>query len=294
MSNSGSFYAVITAALFATLGIFTKYIYNYHLSSEMVFLSSSIISTIVTFFILLIKEKNPNSLKIRKVDFIISFIVAGFLALFCCNISVLKSLNYIDAGVQKVIAYSSPIFTTFIYVTFFRRKITKLEFASLSVMLVGLILIIGNMNFTDSSIFKGILFSLMAAIFSSLYSIITEEFKTEINFIVYWFYAFLGASVSVLIYMIFNSIPINFAIITSNFELTLLLLASAILNFVIPYITQFLAIGSIGAIKTGVILTLSPVLCVLLGVFLLGEGITFLQIVGMVLVVIASLVISKK
>lgn len=294
MSNRGSLCAVITAALFATLGIFAKYIYGYQLSSEMVFFFSSVISTLVLFSILLIKEKNLNLLKIKKKDFIISFVVAGFLALFCCNISVLKSLNYIDAGVQKVIAYSSPIFTTFIYMTFFRKKITKMEFISLFIMLVGLVLIVSNMDFTDSSVFRGILFSLMAAIFSSLYSIITEEFKTNINYIVYWFYAFLGASISVLIYMIFSNIPIDISIVTSNFNLVLLLITSAILNFVIPYITQFLAINSIGAIKTGIILTLSPVLCVLLGVFLLGESVTFLQVIGMILVVIASLLISKK
>ncbi len=294
MSNIGSIYALITAILFATLGIFAKYIYEYNISSEMVFFSSSLISTLIMFFVLLIKEKNLHSLKIKKKDFLLSFIAAGFLALFCCNISVLKSLNYIDAGVQKVIAFSSPIFTTFIYFTFFRRKISKEELISLSIMIIGLLLIIGNMNFTDSLVVRGILLSVMAAIFASLYSIITEEFKTKINHNVYWFYAFLGASFSSLIYMIFSNIDINITNIVSNFKLMLLLLASAILNFVIPYITQFMAITTIGAIKTGVILTLSPVVCVLLGIIMLGEKVTFLQIIGMVLVVIASITVSKK
>lgn len=294
MSNINSLYAIITATLFATLGIFAKYIYEYNINSETVFFFSSLISTLIMFFITIIKNKNLQCLKIKKKDFLLSFVAAGFLALFCCNVSVLKSLNYIDAGVQKVIAFSSPLFTTFIYSTFLKRKISKRELISLFIMLSGLILIIGNMNFNNSSVIRGVMLSLMSAIFSSSYSIITEEFKTKIDPNIYWFYAFLGATASSLIYIIFSNISINIIEVINNPKLAALLSTSAILNFVIPYMTQFMAINTIGAIKTGVILTLSPVICVLLSVFILGEKITILQIIGMILVVIASITISKK
>lgn len=292
--TNGSLYAVITAVLFATFGIFAKYIYEYNINSDMVFFFSSFISTFIMFFIVILKNKDLKSLRIKEKDFLLSFVAGGFLALFCVNVSVLKSLNYIDAGVQKVIAFSSPIFTTFIYVAFFRRKISKRESASLIVMLLGLLMIIGNMKIDNSFVVRGILLSIMAAIFNSLYSIITEEFKTKIDQNVYWFYAFLGATISSLVYIIFNHVETNIVSILTNFKLMLLLIASAIMNFVVPYITQFIAINSIGAIKSGVILTLSPVVCVILGIVMLGEKVTILQVIGMIFVVVASVTISQK
>lgn len=159
-------------------------------------------------------------------------------------------------------------------------------------MLAGLIFIISKMNFTTSSVIRGIVLSIMSAVFFSIYSILVEENKTKINYITFWFYAYLGASVSALIYMLFGNISINMINIISNFRLSLLIIISAILNYAVPYMTQFLAINSIGAIKTGIISMLSPVLCVLLSIIMLGEKVTYVQIIGMILVVIASVTIS--
>lgn len=294
MKNKGIICALTTAFLFATLGIFTKYIYNYNISSDMIFLSSSLISTISLFVILLIENKNLSFLKISRKDFLLSFFAAGLIGLFLCNICVLKSLQYIDAGVQKVITYSNPLFTIMIYMFLFHKKSEKNELISILLMILGLILIVINVDFTGELVYIGIILSIIAAFFTSVYSIITEKYTTELDNKVYWFYSFLGAAFSSLVYMLISNSSIDFTVIISNYKLVTLLFASATLNFVIPYLAYFEALNLLGAVKTGIILTLSPVTCVLLGVFILKEKIIFLQLIGILLVISASVISSKK
>lgn len=292
--NKGIVFAITTAILFATLGIFTKYIYDYPISSNQMFFFCSFISTVVLFFALLVSKRNFSFLKINSRDFLLSFIGVGFMGLFLANILVLKSLLYIDAGIQKVITYSNPLFTIAIHFFLFHKRPNREQLISVFLMLMGLVLIVGNVNFDGESVYMGIGLSLIAALANSSYSIITERFQSNLDTNVYWFYSFLGATFFSIINLLFAKESLNFAIIFSNSKLLTLLFFSAILNFVIPYITYFWALKLLGAVRTGIALTLSPVTCVLLGVFLLKEKITALQIVGMVLVIAASVVADAK
>ncbi|MDR1425401.1 MAG: DMT family transporter [Rickettsiales bacterium] len=289
MSNYGALFASVTAIMFASFGIIAKFLYTYGLTSNMIFLLSSLFSVIILFCSLLYKNKNLKFLKIKREEFLLSFIGAGLVGLFLTNIFVLRALQYIGIGLQKAITYSNPIFTMLVYRFFFKKKLSPNEKVGLILMIIGLILTVGNAK-TEAKLFYGVTFSLLAAFFSSTHSMITETYRTNLNVTLYWFYAFLGASLFALVAMLLGRENINIFIVFSDVRLLSLIFLCATLNFVLPYLSFFKAVTTIGAMRTGIIMTIAPALTAILGVLVFKEKITTLQIIGITGIISASLV----
>lgn len=79
-----------------------------------------------------------------------------------------------------------------------------------------------------------------------------------------------------------------------NYKLLILLFCVAFFNFLLPYFSFYKSVKVIGAEKTGIILTTTPVLSIFLSIIILGEKLTFLQAIGAVLIIIVSLLSGKK
>lgn len=297
MVNENSIYAFLTAFMFASLGIFAKYVFQYNnINANIMFFSSLLFSTVFLFIILIIKYKNFSFLKISKENLKSAIICSSLFALFLSNLLGLQSLEYIDAGIQKVIVYSDPLFILIINILFLKKKINKSDIFNITLILIGLFLIIGKIDFLNNkNILLGIILSAFASFFVALYSVLEENTKVKIeNPITYWFYSFALATFYLSLYITFTKEIVNIKYIFFDLKLFLLLLSSAILNFALPYITFLKSLNTIGAIKTGIILSLCPVITIILSVFILNEQLNFMQICGTLLIIGASIISSLK
>ena len=286
-------YALLTSFLFSTMGILAKYLYKYNIDANVLFFSSSIISAIFIFFGLLIKYKNFSFLKVNKKDLIYPAIYAGLFCLFLANGFVLQSLQFIDSGIQRLITYSNPIFIILIYSLFLKQKISKDSFITITLMLVGLFLVVGKMNFSGDNIFVGLVYALLSSICIAVYSVLSEKENSNIDKIVYWFYAFLFSTIYSAILLLILQKPMDILLLP-DIKFQSLLIIMALSNFTIPYILFLKSISTIGAERTGVIMTLTIVLSIFFGVIILNESITFLQLIGSIFIIIASLLSGLK
>ncbi|MDR1495179.1 MAG: DMT family transporter [Rickettsiales bacterium] len=294
MPDRGSLFAFSTAVMFATFGIFAKYIYAYNLSSIMIFFLSSLFSVLILLSILLHRYKDLKFItKIKRRDFKLSFLGTGLVGLFLTNIFVLMALQYIGVGLQKVITYSNPLFTILVYRFFFKKKMSKNEVIGVTLMILGLVLTVGNAAIT-SNLFYGVLFSLLAAFFSSTNSMLTETFRTSLDVVLYWFYSFLGSTFFSLLVMLLSGESLNIFPLLIKPKLMILIILCATLNFVLPYLAFFKAVITIGAVRTGIVMTTSPALTAILGAILLGEKMTLLQVFGIIIIIAASIVSALK
>ncbi|MDR3078697.1 MAG: DMT family transporter [Rickettsiales bacterium] len=294
MSNYGSLYALSTAIMFATFGVVAKYIYTYNLTSNMVFLVSSLFSVLILFGVLLRRHGNFKFMRIDARNFKLSFLGAGVVGLFLPNVFVLTALQHIGVGVQKAITYSNPLFTILVYRFLYGKRLSRNEALGVALMVLGLVLVVGNATASGSHLFYGVLFSLLAAFFSSLNSMLTETSRTTLDVVLYWFYSFLGATVFSLTVMLVTRESTNIFPLFSSPRLIFLLFLCALMNFVLPYLTFFKAVTTIGAVRTGIIMTTAPALTAVFGVVFFGERITLLQIFGIAMIIGASLVSSLK
>jgi drug/metabolite transporter (DMT)-like permease len=293
--NRGIIYAVVTVIMFATTGLLAKLIYNYQLDGEIVFFISSLLSSLVLLGILLQKYRQWGSLKISKKDLLVSFGLVGPVGLYLSNIFVLKALQYMDTGLQKIITYSNPLFTIAIYQVLFHKKPSSNELCSMILIVAGLLLIISGINFTHQrNILMGIYFSLLGGLASSIRAIITDKYKIEINITIFCFYAFLGATVfSTLGLLLHKNLHWISQLVNGGITLLVLLVLCAILNFCLPYLFLFQATKLMGAVKTGLILLSTPVLTIILGIWIFREKISTSQMLGTGLILTSSLVATK-
>lgn len=286
-------YALLTSFLFSLMGILAKYLYKYSIDANVLFFSSSIISTISIFLGLLIKHKNFSFLKVNKKDLIYPAVYAGLFCLFLANGFVLQSLQFIDSSIQRLITYSNPIFIILIYSLFLKQKISKDSIITLSLMLIGLFLVVGKMNFSGDNIFIGLFYALLSSICIAVYSVLSEKENSSIDKIVYWFYAFLFSTIYSTILLLILQKPIDILFLP-DIKFQSLLIIMALTNFVIPYILFLKSISTIGAEKTGVIMTLTIVLSLFLGVIVLNENITLLQLIGSIFIIFAFVLSGLK
>lgn len=285
-------YALATAFMFAILGIFAKSIYESAITADTMFFMVCVTS--VAFFFLLERATNNKSqlLKISKRNFVLSFCTGGFLCLFLTNFSVLIALQYIDTGIQRIITYSAPLFSILYYAIFYKKKPLATDILSVILIISGLYLVVGGIDISlNSNVLKGLFFSFIASISIGSYSTISEEEKTSLSSNMYWFYAFLGglffSSIQILIKQDFT----NFVYLL-NTKVIFLIALSSILCFALPYVTFLKSINLIGAVKTGIIVSLTPVMSIILGIIFLDERLTILQFFGSFFIVCSSVIVS--
>lgn len=295
MFNKDSIYAFLVAVFFASLGIFAKYIYRYeNITPDITFFYSLFFSLLVLFSILLMKYKGVSFLKKidRKNLAVVSFNTA-LVGLFLTNLLILKSLQFIDPGVQKVLVYSNPIFCLIINGVVW-KKFQKRDLITIFFIIVGLILIVEKIG-KSQNIVLGVVLSIFAAFFIALYSSVEENIKKEkIDALIYWFYAFLVATSYMTIYLLAVDEFANLKYIFSNQTLLVLLLSCAVVSFVLPYLCFLKSIETVGATKTAIISSISPIVAILISMLLFGENLTFSQGVGVVLIVGSTIFSSLK
>ena len=294
MVNIGFFYVFIVSMAFATQGIFAKFIYSYDgINANVLTFVSLFVSSLILFCVSLIKYKNFSFLKINKKEMLFSCVFGGLFCLFLNNIAVLKSLQYISVGIQKILSYSSPVFIIFINRFMFGKKINKNNMFCTIFILLGLYFIVGKIDFSGNNVLLGVILALSSAILSAIYSISAEEDDTNMDDIKYWMYAFLSSFVYMIIYMLLSNKAGEILVLENvDFKLFSLFLASSIVNFAIPYIALGKSIQILGAEKANIILTLTPVLTIVLGALVFKESLGLLQVGGVALIIISSLMVK--
>lgn len=291
----GVLYALLSSLFFSTIGVVANFLYKYSISPNLSFFSSSIISVIILFFVLLIKYKNLSFLKLNsKKDLISVSIYSGFFCLFLVNVLILFSLNYIDSGIQRILTCSSPLFVVLINYFFLKQKISKNSLISIFLMFVGLFLIFDGINIDSFYVLMGLMFAILSSIFIAVYCILTEMNNNTISDgLIYWFYGFLFSAIYSLI-LIFIQKDSFSSLLTNNINFFLLLLSMGIFNFLLPYIFYLKSISTIGAEKTTIISSSAIVMSMFFGFFILKESFTLLQVFGAIAIMIAVIFSAIK
>ena len=297
MKNKGFLYALSTALMFASMGTLVKFTYRHSvMNANLLFFTSSVISCLFFMTLLLIKHKNLSFLKINKKDLLVALGSGGLFGVFLANLAVLTSLQYVNVGIQTIITYSNPLFIVLINRFLFCERLTKRSIFNIFLIVSGLSLVVGNINFSGSNVSLGVMYAVLASIFVGSYSILSERIKVKIDQLQYWFYAFLGSTIYIVTYMSFaGEINLIGKLANNlNLELILLLVAVALINFAIPFVTFYKALTTIKAEKTNIILTLSPVLSTCLSCIIFSDYMQSSQIIGAGFIVLASLLSGRK
>jgi len=277
MKKSSNYKIILIAsmAIFGTIGIFVR---NISLpSAEIALYRAFMAAILVGIFLLITKQKITFTQPKKQIPLLlISGIALGFNWIF-----LFEAYKYTTVSVATLTYYFAPVIVTVLCPIIFKEKMGKKQWLCFIMSTVGIVLItgIGDLGL-GSNHTLGIILALCAAF---LYAtvVLVNKFITGVDGIQRTFLQFSIAFVALLPYVLLTgSITLN----TLDTTGLILLLIVGIFHTGIPYCMYFTSLKHLSGQEVSILSYIDPLLAVILSVTLLGEPMTWSQILGGILI----------
>lgn len=196
--------------------------------------------------------------------------------------------QYIGTGLAMVIFFSYPLLIVLATWLFQRKKLNKATALTLLGMFIGLVLLRDSSDHAFS--FMGLFFSLAAAAFYAFYVISSKKISAKLimdsNML-----TLVVCFGSALIFLII-SLMTHSLVFPHSLKNWLWLLSLGILATALPIQLMLEGLKYLSSMKASIISALEPIVTLIMGVFILKESVSHLQIVGGILILSAALLIQ--
>lgn len=262
---------IVSMAVFGTLGIFTR---NIALSSGELALYRAILAVAVIVIYMLITKDRLEFKAIKKEMFLLLFsgMVMGinWILLF-------EAYKYTTISAATLSYYFAPVIVMLVCPILFSEKLTKKQILCFVMSTAGLVLIIGfdGIGKTGTD-FIGILFGLGAAVFYATV-VLLNKFIKNVAGIQRTLLQFLAAILILLPYVAATGTS---GIAKLDPLGVLCLLTVGLIHTGVTYCMYFSALKELKGQEAAILSYIDPLVAVFMSVFILGESIKWLQLLG--------------
>lgn len=277
---------VFAGLLWGSSGIFSRSLGLYGLTSvQMTCLRSTISAFAITVYVVL---HHKNNIKANPRELLMS--LGSGVAMFLTATCYYAAMQASSVSTAVMLMYTAPIFVMAFSILFLGEKCTSIKLFACILMIVGCILItgvIGGFQYSNA----GIVLGLVSAGTYSIYNILT---KVEMN----CGYAPLTTNMYCFIFMASISVMVsnpqqicNIAI--ENPQVVPLMLGCGVCTCLLPYYLYTLALKKIPVGTASSLSIIEPLAATVYSVTLLDEKLSFFSTIGIVLILVAVVVLSK-
>ena len=274
-SNRSRLMMIVSMTIFGTLAPFVRRIGV--TSGELALYRALMAAALIGAFLLVNRQKIPFAAIKKEIPLLLlSGMAMGFnwILLF-------QAYKYTTVSVATLSYYFAPVIVTILCPIIFRERLTRKQIICFIMSTLGLVLItgIGDLSGANSHL-TGILFGLGAA---SLYAtvIMLNKFIKNVEGIHRTFLQFLAAIV----------VLVPYVALTSGFNLSVMdgagwlcLLVVGFVHTGITYCLYFTSLKDIPGQKAAILSYIDPLIAVVISVTILGESMSFVQIIGGLLI----------
>lgn len=207
---------------------------------------------------------------------------------YCYN----RTIMITSMSVAAILLYTAPIFVMVISRFLFKEYFSPVKIAALFLAFGGCICVTGLVGGQEAVSMTGILTGLGSGFGYALYSIFSRYGleKGYHPFTVTW-YTFVFALAAILVLTDFHAICDFWGSHPSNIMYTI---AYGIVTTVLPYILYTSGLKHVENGKASIMATVEPVVATILGVCVYQETMSFMNVVGVVLVLTAIVLLNLK
>ena len=274
-SNRSRLMMTVSMAIFGTLAPFVRRIGV--TSGELALYRAIMAAGLIAVFLLVTRQKIPFAAIKKEIPLLLlSGMAMGFnwILLF-------QAYKFTTVSVATLSYYFAPVIVTILCPIIFREKLTKKQIICFIMSTLGLVMITGIGDLSGaSSHLTGILFGLGAA---SLYAtvIMLNKFIKNVEGIHRTFLQFLAAIVVLIPYVAFTS-GTNLGVMDGMGWVCLLVVG--FIHTGVTYCLYFTSLKDIPGQKAAILSYIDPLIAVVISVTILGESMSFVQIIGGVLI----------
>ncbi|MDU9053230.1 MAG: DMT family transporter, partial [Clostridioides difficile] len=278
-------FIAIAGLLWATLGLFGKFLMGNGLTSEQVAFTRLFFGFIVLGVYSSIRT--PQILKINKKGIIYSVII-GIICQAMFNLCYFKAIDIAGVSIAAVLLYTSPLFLAIFSKLCYKENITRSKLFSLILCFIGAIMAVtgGRLDFQGLNAF-GLLLGVLSAIAYALMPTISKNALKEFSSSTILVYSFLFGA----IFMIPSSRPWEILNYAKDLDVLSCMLMLGIVPAALAYI--FYAAGISKGVElsvAGVVASVELVGSVIIGCTILGESFSLGKLFGVMLMLISAVV----
>jgi len=285
----GLLFAIGAALGFSAKAIFVKLAYQYHVDAITLLMFRMLFALPFFIFFALVEErKAKKSIPPRQFALIFGL---GLLGYYLSSLFDFLGLQYISAGLERLILFVYPTFVVILSALFFGQKIRKEVLFALLLSYVGIgFAMLHDLEFSEENLLLGAGLVLASTLTYSLFLVGSDQLIPQVGAKRFTAYAMMVSCVAVLL---------NFAVLrdVSTLHQPLAVygygLAMALFSTVLPAFLLAAAIQRIGASETAMIGSLGPVATIGLAAIFLAEPMSWVQMVGAVFVMAGVAVLGR-
>lgn len=238
--------------------------------------------------LLIIKRKR---LRVRVKD-CWCFIGTGVFSIVFFSYCYFRNVEVSSVAFSSILMYTSPVWVALLSAIFFRERITGKKLVCLFLALIGCVLVSGITEGAAAVSVYGILLGLGSGIGYGLYTIFGRfALNRGYHPMTVAAYTFLFACVGVLPFVSVSSIISKLG---SAPGLWLTALGMAFFTTTLSFSLYTLGLKWLESTQAAVLATLEPIVSTIVGVLLYREPVKAVMLVGIILVLASSVLISKK
>lgn len=203
-----------------------------------------------------------------------------------------RNVQVSSAAFASILMYTSPVWVTLLSMLFFKERMNSLKWIALVLALIGCVMVSGITGGVGAMSLPGILLGLGSGIGYGLYSIF-GRFALDKGYhpMTVSAYTFLFACVGVLPFVSVSSIISKFA---AQPRLLVPALCMALFSTAMSFSLYTLGLAYMEPGRAAVLATLEPIVTTLVGTFYYKEPLNGVMIIGISLVLVASVLISRS
>ena len=214
----------------------------------------------------------------------IKIIFLGFIGYYLSSLFDFLGLQYISAGLERLILFFYPTFAILLNAAIFKKKINRVQQLALLLTYAGIaIAYFGELKIDASNphFFLGTFFIFLCALTFSIYLVGSGRLIPVVGATKFTAYTMTAAAVGVLThYFVAGNTVHHFSAPILEYGLMLAIIATVIPTFFISN-----GLKKIGSNNVAIISSIGPVSTILQAHFVLGEGLILAQVTGTTLVI---------
>lgn len=277
------------ASLWATFGIFAKYLYQAGLEPLEVASTRAAVGFAAALLIAAARMFRGVRVPLRSLPFFAAYGVLGF-AVF--GLLFLAGLQRTTVSIAVALLYTAPAFVVLLSALLWHERFSGVRVLSLLLVLAGVVLVTGAagavLQRTAPLPLTALLFGLGSGFGYALYTLFSKVAGKRYGPLasLFWSFAFATLSLGVL------ASPVSAFVRAPDH--TLLLIGLGIVPTVLPYALYIAALRHLRASTAAMLASIEPAIAAAFAALLLAERMDWLQLIGMVLVVGAAVLLARE
>lgn len=281
--------AIVGSILFSAKAIVAKLMYRYQVDAIMVLTLRMMFAFPLFAMIAFWKARTEPRLS-HKDHLRILFL--GLIGYYLSSLLDFLGLQYISAGLERLILFLTPTFVLLISFFFYKRSISGAEWGALLLSYLGTVFVfMHDVNVGGGNVGLGSLLVLAAAVTYALYLLLSGELVARVGAMRLVAYAMCVSSVACIVQFFILRPPEALIQPMAVYQLSVF---NAVFCTVLPVCLTMIAVVRIGAPSAAQAGMIGPVSTLFMGAAILDEPITGIQLAGMALVLSGIYLLSKK